>query len=120
MEGSLFNKKFDRTIKTYLFQQYINSKLMKLIDEVSDSRAEPKDIVTIPDLQIYIKALWDIKGLEKREVKIVWLDKTSIANYNDTQTKYLVFLLPPRIELIEQVAAFIKNLKDKGIQKTYH
>lgn len=90
----------ERTVKSYLFQQYINSKLMKLIDDICDDRSEPKDIITVTDLKIYIKGMWDISGLEKRSVKLVWLDEDSIQNYNDNSTKYVAFLIPPKIELI--------------------
>ena len=121
MNNQQKTNKPERKVKSYLFQQYINSKLQKLIDDICDDRSESKDIATITDLQKYIANLWDIPSLTKRSVKLVFLDNDAqVKNYNDTSTKYLVFLIPPKVEMITQMANFINNLQKRGITKNYH
>ena len=53
------------------------------------------------DLEKYIANLWDIQSLKKRNVTLVFLDnEQQVKNYNDNSTKYLVFLIPPKVEMI--------------------
>ena len=42
-----------------------------------------------------------LKGMGTSRPKLVFLDNDAqVKNYNDNSTKYLVFLIPPKVEMI--------------------
>ena len=120
MNLSTFGSSSDRTIKLNLFNDYINSKLMKQIDDISSDKSQSKDLVIIDELKTYMHDVFDVSGLEKRSCKLVYLNEESIEKYRDRDTKTLIFIMPPQVELIPKIAQFIRNLEKQSIKKDYN
>lgn len=107
----------ERQIDVNLFREHLQIKFSRLLDKITKDKTKPKDIVLIDSIKPLFTLIVEVKEMKERNVNILWLKNDLMERYDDIEVEHLIFLVPPRPDVVRKVGQFLRVLKNKNIMK---
>lgn len=117
MESPQNGRDKERKINTKLFLSRICPTLGRTIDLAIYDKKENKDLVVLPEMRPLLDFTVERELFAERNISLVWLNQATLKQYNDSQVKYIIFLMPSTEEALLEVDKFIRMLTKQKFKK---
>lgn len=101
---------FKRKIEARGFVLDFNNRFCRLLDKITERKQSAKDLVLTTEVRSLMELMIEQKRLKERGVSLLTLSQDSIERYADSSECEVIFIVPPDLEHLNLVKAFIHSV----------